>query len=660
MMLTDPERSWIREQIEQMPDKPLFSIVMPVYNPSIKFLKLAIESVLKQLYPYWELCIADDAPTHNDVIETLQACAELDSRIKITYRAKNGRIAAASNSALELARGKWMALLDSHDELSEHALYCVAREINDHPDAKLIYTDEDRITPAGKQFDPYFKPDWNPALLTGQNFFNHLGVYHSDLVREAGGFREEYEGAQDYDLLWRCVEKVKSDQIRHIPRILYHWRVLPSNGAEEMDAKNYAIQAARRAVQDHLDREGIHGHVEACLESMDFHRVVYRVPTPAPHVSVLIPMRDKVHLTQACVQTLKRITRYDNYETIVIDNDSQEEVSKSWLHEFAAEPCNRVIDVSGKFSYSRINNEAVRKSTGEILLFLNNDIEILHEGWMSEMVGQLIQRQVGAVGARLWYSNNTLQHGGIILGPGFVSTHLFRGSVRGEMRPFARNVLCQNFSAVTGACLAVKREYFNQVGGFNETDLPVQYNDVDLCLRLREAGYDVVWTPHAELIHHESRSRGYNTTPEQMNVEAREANYMKRRWTKWIEHDPANPSLTKVSRLHFPGQSVKQDRFCTQIAQMPPQLTITEELVDREFLYERMGYDSRPMSFLKDGRIGEGAAGCELFWDVKKENGKMTLVISGEREVTCRLVQDEEGIWNGRWERFEQMPVRLI
>jgi len=566
--LTDPEREWIREQSKLLASKPVFSIVMPVYNPPVEFLKLAIESARKQLYPYWELCIADDASTHPDVIETLQAYSKLDSRIKVIFRTKNGHISAASNSAFEIARGEWMALLDHDDELAEHALYCVAREINEYPDAKLIYTDEDKITTEGKRFNPYFKPDWNPALLTGHNFFNHLGVYRSDLVRDAGAFRERYEGSQDYDLLWRCVEKVKPDQIRHIPHILYHWRALPGSVARGMDVKNYAIAAARRAMQDHLDRENIDGHVERCLENSDLHRVVYRVPTPAPRVSVLIPMRDKVHLTQTCVETLQGITQYDNLETVIINNDSEEEASKSWLRDFAAKPHCRVVDVPGKFSYSRINNEAVRQTTGEILLFLNNDIEILHESWMIEMVGQLLQRNVGAVGARLWYPNKTLQHGGVIVGLGGLAAHQFCETPRGQMQYFGRNVLCQNLSAVTAACLAVKRECFAKVGGFNETDLPVQYNDVDLCLRLREAGYDIVWTPFAELLHHESKSRGYNTSPEQLEVFSREANYLKKRWAKWIEHDPAyNPHLTidrsdfsiaKDSRAHFPWRRVKQ------------------------------------------------------------------------------------------------------
>ena len=563
--LTNPERDWIRRQSNTLSDQPLFSVIMPVYNPPVKVLRLAIESVLQQLYSRWELCIADDASTDTEVIETLREYARRDSRIKVTYRPKNGHISAASNSALDLATGAWLVLFDHDDELAEHALYCVAQEINDHPDVRLIYSDEDKITVEGKRYDPYFKPDWNPVLLTGQNFFNHLGAYRSDLVRSVGGFREGYEGSQDYDLLWRCVEKVKPQQIRHIPRILYHWRAVTGSVAAGMDDKNYAVPAARRAMQDHLEREGIHGHVERCLENMDMHRVVYDVPTPAPLVSVLIPMRDKVFLTQTCVETLKKITRYDNFETIVIDNDSQEEISKAWLRTFADQPRNRVVHVSGKFSYSRINNEAVRQTTGEILLFLNNDVEILHEGWMSEMVGQVIQRNVGAVGARLWYPNKTLQHGGVIIGLGGLAGHHFGGTVRGQMQSFARNVLCQNLSAVTAACMAVPRACFNQVGGFNEVDLPIQYNDVDLCLRLREAGYDIVWTPYAELVHHESRSRGYNTSPEQLEILTREQGYVIKRWGKWIAHDPAyNQNLTvdhgdfsiaKISRLSFPWRA---------------------------------------------------------------------------------------------------------
>jgi len=543
--LTDSDREWIREAVARMPHKPVFSVLMPVYNPPPEILRLAIESVLKQLYPHWELCIADDASTDPEVVEVLKSYAARDARIKVTYRAKNGHISAASNTALEMVAGEWTALFDHDDELSEHALYCVAQEINDHPDARLIYTDEDKISVSGERSDPYFKPDWNPALLTGQNFFNHLGVYRTDLVRSIGGFREGYEGSQDYDLLWRCVEKVKPEQIRHIPRVLYHWRTLPGSVAEGMKVKSYAPAAARRAMQEHLNREGIRGHVEKCLENMDMHRVVYDLPVPAPTVSVLIPMRDKVHLAQDCVETLRGITRYDNFETVIINNDSQEEASKAWLREFAAQPRCKVVDVPGKFSYSRINNEAVKQTTSEILLFMNNDIEILHEGWMSEMVSQVVQRNVAAVGARLWYPNKTLQHAGVIVGLGGIAGHHFGNSPRGGMEYFARNVLAQNLSAVTAACMAVRRECFTEVGGFDEVNLPIQYNDVDLCLKLREAGYDIVWTPYADLLHHESMSRGYNVTPEQLEVFEREKAYFKKRWAKWIEHDPAyNPSLT--------------------------------------------------------------------------------------------------------------------
>jgi len=559
---TDAERQWIREAAGRMPHKPVFSVVLPVYNPPPKILKLALESVLKQLYPHWELCIADDASTNPEVIEVLKDYAARDSRIKITYRAKNGHISAASNTALELATGEWIALFDHDDELAEHALYCVAQEINDHPDARLVYTDEDKISVSGERSDPYFKPDWNPVLLTGQNFFNHLGVYRTDLIRSIRGFREGYEGSQDYDLLWRCVEKVKPEQIRHIPRVLYHWRTLPGSVAEGMKVKSYAPAAARRAMQEHLNREGIRGHVEKCLENMDMHRVVYDLPNPAPSVSVLIPMRDKVHLAQDCVETLKGITKYDNFETVIINNDSQEEVSKAWLREFAAQPRNKVVDVPGKFSYSRINNEAVKQTTSDILLFMNNDIEILHEGWMTEMVSQVVQRNVAAVGARLWYPNKTMQHAGVIVGLGGIAGHHFGNSPRGVMEYFARNIVAQNLSAVTAACMAVRRECFTKVGGFDEVNLPIQYNDVDLCLKLREAGYDIVWTPYADLLHHESMSRGYNSTPEQMEVFEREKAYFKKRWAKWIAHDPAyNPNLTadhgdfglaRVPRLPMP------------------------------------------------------------------------------------------------------------
>jgi glycosyltransferase involved in cell wall biosynthesis len=537
-------------RIRQLPRQPLISILLPVYNPDLEHLRAAIESVKNQIYECWELCLADDASTDVGIRPFLEGAARNDIRIKLILRERNGHISACSNSALSLATGEWCALLDQDDVLAEHALAFVALEIAEHPDAGLIYSDEDKIDNAGVLSNPFFKTDWNPQLFLGQNYINHLGVYRTALLRQIGGFREGYEGSQDYDLALRCIEELRPDQVRHVPRILYHWRMAEGSLAAVPDAKPYAKEAARRAIGDHLIRCGIAGQVVACPENIESHRVIYEIAEPEPKVSFVIPIRDRVELLKKCIRSLKEKTVYSRTEVIVVDNESVETATHEYLQELSETDDARVVTERGPFNFSRLINRGAAAASGEILAFLNNDIEAGEPGWLREMVSHATRAEVGAVGARLWYPGGTLQHGGAILGLGGAAGHAFQNVPHGHPGYFNRAFLQQNYSAVTAACMLVRKNVFVDVCGFNETNLAVNFNDVDFCLRLRERGLQIVWTPYANLIHHESASRGHYLTIEQQSQFLREKTYIQGKWGAQLLYDPFySPNFS----LNLPG-----------------------------------------------------------------------------------------------------------
>jgi glycosyltransferase involved in cell wall biosynthesis len=540
----------LRRDLRLLLRQPLISILLPVYNPPLTLLEAAIDSVRSQIYPRWELCIADDASTDPAVRPFLEKIAASDARIKLTFRNRNGHISACSNSALEMASGEWCALLDQDDAFAENALALVALEIDRHPDAGLIYSDEDKIDEDGVRSNPFFKPDWNPELFLGQNYINHLGCYRADLLREIGGFREGFEGSQDYDLALRCVERLRSEQIRHIPRILYHWRMVTGSLAAVVDAKPYAREAARRAIADHVNRRGTPGTVTACPENNESHRFIHAVPQPAPLVSIIIPTRDRVRLLKRCIESLRAVTDYQPFEIVVTDNGSVEPETLAFLRDAEVDDSIRVLTESGPFNYSRLNNCAATQARGEILVFLNNDTEIDDPGWLTEMVSHAARAEVGAVGARLWFPDGTLQHGGVILGLGGVAGHALPHIPHGHPGYFNRALLQQNYSAVTGACMAMRKVVFEELGGFDEENLGVSFNDIDLCLRLIQRGYRIVWTPYANLIHHESASRGHQRTTEEQKEFERAVEFMQTRWGAQLLGDPFyNPNLS----LNPPG-----------------------------------------------------------------------------------------------------------
>jgi len=546
--LTEADKQSIAKQIPSLPNKPLISIVMPVFNPPADYLRQALDSVIAQLYPHWELCIADDASTEPEARQILEHYRQTDSRIRVSYRNINGHICRASNTALEMAAGEFIALMDQDDLIPPHALYHVAVEINRFPDADLVYTDEDKIDETGGRYDPYFKSDWNPDLFYSQNMVSHLGVYRARLVRELGGFRPGFEGSQDYDLALRCASRISPGNIRHIPRVLYHWRAHVASTALTLDNKDYAHQAGLRALTEHLLTLG------AIAEDGPYrgtYHARFPIPTPAPLVSLIIPTRDRVDILRVCIESIRSTTLYPNWEILLVNNQSREPATLAYFEEMKRDPRIRLLNYDAPFNYSAINNFAAGEARGEILGFINNDVEVIAKGWLEEMVGHAVRPDIGAVGARLLYPDGRVQHAGVILGVGGVANHAHLYLDQDAPGYFGRARLTQNFSAVTGACLLIRKELFVEVGMLDEVNLPVAFNDVDLCLRIRRFGLRNVYCPQAELYHHESLSRGAEDTSAKRARAKQEIRYMENTWSSYLSCDPYyNPNLA-TKKLDF-------------------------------------------------------------------------------------------------------------
>ncbi|UNK41908.1 glycosyltransferase family 2 protein [Luteimonas sp. S4-F44] len=532
------------QALPELRSRPKFSIVMPTYNTPVKWLRACIDSVVSQTYENWELCIADDASPDATVWETIQSYVRRDSRIRAVRRDRNGHIAAASNSAIELATGQYIALLDHDDALHPLALQHCALALERNPRWRMLFTDEDKIDEAGKRSDPYFKSDWNPDLFLSQNCVCHLGVYEADLIREIGGFREGFDGAQDWDLALRATERLEPDQIGHVPKVLYHWRMIEGSTALAPGEKTYAHFAAMRAIEAHFVRTGTPAKVEEMPGYSGYYHIAYQTPVPAPKVTLLIPTRDRVDLLRQCIDSILERTTYPNYEIVVLDNGSTESATLGYFERITSHPSIRVLPYNAPFNYSAINNYGARETQGEVIGLLNNDIEVINPGWLSEMVSHALRPEIGVVGAMLYYPNDTIQHAGVILGIGGVAGHAYVGMPRGYPGDKHRAGLTQNLSAVTAACAVVRREVFEAVGGLDE-GLVVAFNDVDFCIRVREAGYRNLWTPFAELYHHESASRGYENTPDKIARFKREEAFVKNRWGVLLSQDPYyNPNFS--------------------------------------------------------------------------------------------------------------------
>ncbi|MGH8189970.1 MAG: glycosyltransferase family 2 protein, partial [Rhodanobacteraceae bacterium] len=423
------------------------------------------------------------------------------------------------------------------------------------PKLSLVYSDEDKLDADGRRFDPNFKPDWNPDLLRSQNYICHLTAIRTALARDVGGFRQGFEGSQDHDLILRCSEQIDARQIGHIPEILYHWRAIEGSAAAGRGAKGYAAAAGARAVAEHLARTQTAATVVNADRPPGLYRVRWPLPKPVPKISLVIPTRDRVDLLETCVESILAKSTYPDFELVVVDNQSRDTETMDYLRALRTRERVRVLGFDAPFNYSAINNWAARQCDGALLALVNNDIEVITPDWLEQMAGFAVRPDIGAVGAMLYYPDDTIQHAGVILGILGVAGHIDCGMPRGYEGHGRRALVAQNLSAVTGACLMVRRQVFDEVAGLDE-QLPVSFNDIDFCLRVRTRGYRNVWTPFAELYHHESASRGRENTAEKLSRYAAEVAFMQERWGVALREDPAyNPNLSLQShnfRLAFP------------------------------------------------------------------------------------------------------------
>ena len=543
--LTKPaEEELARQRAEDAAGGPVLSLVMPVYKAPAGFLREMLDSILAQTYPNWELCIADGSPEGEDSAELVRGYAETDSRIRYQRLEKNGGISANTNAAIAAARGDYIVLADQDDAMPEHALYEIAKAIREHPDCDVFYSDEDKMDmDGGALFDPHFKPDFNPDLLCSVNYICHQFAVSRELMEKAGGFRSEYDGAQDYDLILRCTEAAKG--VWHIPRVLYHWRCHQGSTASNPQSKLYAFEAGARAIMDHYARAGI--GAEKVEKGVDYgiYHTTFRIDGE-PLVSVIIPSKDHSADLDLCVRSVLTKCTYKNLEIVVVENNSTDPETFAYYERIRKEfPQVSVVRWEREFNYSAINNFGVRHSHGEYLLFMNNDIEPIAAGFIEEMLGFAQRDDVGAVGARLLYQDGTIQHAGVVVGFGGIAGHTFIGLHEAENSYFHRAMCAQDYSAVTAACMMSRRSVFDAAGGFSE-DLAVAFNDIDYCMKVRSLGKLVVYAPYAKLYHYESKSRGLEDTPEKVARFNREVAKFAKKWPDILrDGDPYyNPNLT--------------------------------------------------------------------------------------------------------------------
>jgi len=510
---TKAKRLAVEQEMERWKLRPIFSVILPVYNVDQQWLEKAIESVRNQVYPDWELCIADDASTRPGIKPLLTQYSKLDPRIKVVFLEINGNIVATSNAALNLATGDYIALLDHDDELAVEALYENAKLINAHPDADFIYSDEDKIDLNGRRSDPFFKPDWSPDYFHSCMYTCHLGVYRTSLIRDIGGFRPGYDGSQDYDLVLRVVEKTRN--IYHIPKVLYHWRIIPSSVTSGEAAKPWAYEAAKRALTDMITRSPYPGRVEEGPRA-GFYRIRREIQGH-PRISIVIPSAGTVGETangpgcflEQCIQSIRDRSSYRNFEIVVVDGY---DIPEPTLNAISGADL-RLVRCAEPFNFAQRINLGAAAAEGEILLLLNDDMEVITPDWLESMLEFAQQSEVGAVGAKLFFSDGKIQHVGVmVLGgnPG----HAFRNVEGDHPGYFLSNLVNRNYLAITAACLMMRRELFLQLGGMDEA-FPLNYNDVDLCLKLHQASYRNVVTPYAQLFHYESVSRKPGLRPKE-------------------------------------------------------------------------------------------------------------------------------------------------
>lgn len=537
---SEEERSAQRRKKWKNPS--IFSIVVPAYHTDPVYLGEMIDSVLSQTYPHWELCLANASPSDEKMREVFDRYAGKEPRIKVRDLPENEGISENTNAAIEMAEGEWICFLDHDDLLACDALYEMAQAAAGNPDADMIYTDEDKVTSdLSEHFQPHFKPDFNLDLLRSNNYICHFLAVRRITADEAGYLSSDYDGAQDYDFIFRCAEKAR--QIVHIPKILYHWRTHPASTADNPASKAYAYEAGRRAIMAHLERYGTRGIVTQTKDH-GFYRVRYPLCEKSL-ITIIIPNKDNVKLLAGCLEGLRLAGTYDHYEILIVENNSTEPETFAYYQTLDADPKIRVITYPHPFNYSAINNFAVSHARGDYLLFLNNDVTAIDSGWLEEMLGVCQRPEVAAVGAKLLYPDNTIQHAGIVVGMGGVAGAMFVG-MDGRYGGYLHKAnLMQNMSAVTGACMMVEKKAFLEAGGFTE-ELAVAFNDVDLCLKISRKDKLIVYDPFAILHHAESKTRGAEDTPEKVRRFQSEIEYMRSHWTDILRKgDPFyNPNLS--------------------------------------------------------------------------------------------------------------------
>jgi len=504
--------------------KPKISIVVPMYNTDERFLNELIDSLINQTYHNWELCLADGSEKQN---EEFKRCYQRDGRIKYEFLNSNKGISGNTNEAIKMTTGEYIGFLDHDDLLSQDSLFEVVDVINKNMNVDFIYTDEDKIDEQGNRFDPYFKPDFSPETLECNNYITHLVIVKKELLDKVGTLNSKFDGAQDFDLVLRITEKTKN--ILHIPKVLYHWRVHETSTANVADAKPYAYEAGKKVIEEHLKRTGKKGYVEYGNEVPGIYRINYEVKG-TPKVSIIIPSRENKELLTTCINTILKLTTYENYEIVIIENNSEKQETLKMYKELKENKKIKVLTYPEKeFNYSAIINYGVKNCDGEYVLQLNNDTKLISKDWLETFIGYAQNKEIGAIGARLYYEDMSIQHAGIAYGIGGTAGNLLVNLTYGKHGYFGREAATRNVSAVTGACLFARREIYEEVG-YMDDGLPVAFNDVDFCLKIIEKGYRILYNPHVEMIHYESKTRGYEMTEEKEKRFKEESDKFKEKW----------------------------------------------------------------------------------------------------------------------------------
>lgn len=539
---------------------PLISVAVPAYRTPEKFLAQMIDSLLAQTYGNWELCIANGSPEDGAMKKVLEEYTKKDSRIRVSELTENKGIAGNTNAALEMARGEFVGLLDHDDLLAPNALYEIVRALDEDRTLDAVYTDEDKVTTElDEHFQPHLKPDFNLDLLRSNNYICHFFVVRRSIVQKVGGFRQEFDGAQDHDFIFRCIET--AEKVGHIPEILYHWRTHKASTADNPASKMYAFDAGKRAIEAHLKRTGTEGTVSHTPD-LGFFRVKYPVQGQ-PLVSIIIPNKDEKETLKACIDSIREKTEYPNYEIIIVENNSTTDEIFQYYKELSQDPRIRLLRWKKEFNYSAINNYGVRHANGEYLLFLNNDVTVITPGWIKELLGVCQRSEVGAAGVKLIYPDDTIQHAGCVIGLGGIAGHMFVDMPANRTGYLHKASILQDMSAVTAACMMMKRTAFEEAGGFTEK-LSVAFNDVDLCLKVRKNHKLIVYDPYVQLYHMESKTRGAEDNKEKVRRFQEEIEYMRCQWIDILKKgDPyynKNLSLTKwnYSLRPLPGMTKKQ------------------------------------------------------------------------------------------------------